>query len=185
MRKLKLQMQVSVDGYIAGPNNEMDWMTMQLTDDIKHYVMSITDPVDTILIGRKLAEGFIPYWEGAAANPQIADAFARKINETPKIVFSNTLGQSPWKNAKVVRGNLAEEVTRIKNLPGKDIIAYGGADFVSNLISTGLIDEYHLSVNPTAIGEGKRIFKHRTNLKLVASEAFANGKVVLHYQPSK
>jgi dihydrofolate reductase len=178
-------MQVSVDGYVCGPNNEMDWMAFDWGDDIKHYVTKITDPVDTILLGRKLAEGFIPHWDGAAANPQTADGFALKMSETPKVVFSNTLTTSPWKNTEVVGGNLVEEVTRLKNLPGKDIIVYGGADFVSNLISAGVIDEYHLCVNPTAIGEGKSIFKNRTNLKLVESEAFANGEVVFHYQPIK
>ena len=69
MRKLKLQVQMSIDGFIAGPNGEMDWMNVNWGDDINNYVANITEPIDTIVLGRKLAEGFIPYWAGVAANP--------------------------------------------------------------------------------------------------------------------
>lgn len=89
MRKLKLQVQMSLDGYIAGPNSEMDWMEWNWTEDINQYVTGITEPVDYILLGRNLAEGFIPTWEENLSNPEMAP-FAKKMVETPKVVFTPT-----------------------------------------------------------------------------------------------
>src|SRR5579872_3020732 len=182
MRKLKLQMQQTVNGFVGGPNGEMDWMDMNWTDDINQYVTALTEPVDTIVMGRKLAEGFIPYWADAAAQPGAPD-FAHKMNDTPKVVFSKTLDKSNWERTTLAKGNLKDEINNLKNKSGGDIIVYGGADFVSNLIYEGLIDELHLSVNPSAIGSGLNIFKERTDLKLINVTTFTSGKVVLHYEP--
>lgn len=149
MRKLKLQVQRSLDGFIAGPNGEMDWMTFAWDDALKEYVKKLTEPVDCILLGRKLAEGFIPHWAGVAANPNDPEfAAGQKFTNTPKVVFTKTLEQSPWDNTELATGDLADEVTQLKKQDGNDIIVYGGADFVSSLIKEGLIDEYHLFVNP-------------------------------------
>ncbi len=93
MRKLKLQMQLTVDSFISGINGEMDWMTFDRSSDLKEYVTAITEPVDTILLGRDLAEGFIPYWT-AALNQTEPEERARKMVETPKVVFSKTLTSS-------------------------------------------------------------------------------------------
>ena len=189
MRKLKLQVQITVDGYIAGPDGEMDWMTMPWTEDLNKYVGDLTDPVDTIVLGRKLAEGFIPYWAGVAAdatNPEVASG--RKFTETHKVVFSKTLDKSPWQNTVLAKGDLADNITELKKQHGNDIIAYGGGTFVSSLIRDGLIDEYHLFINPTAIGAGMAIFKElrgKQNLRLIKSRAFDCGIVVLHYEPAR
>jgi dihydrofolate reductase len=107
------------------------------------------------------------------------------MNDTPKVVFSKTLEKSEWQNAQVVNGNIADEITKLKKQPGGDIIVYGGADFVSNLILAGLIDEFHLFVNPAAIGNGLTIFKERTNLQLIKATSYSCGVVVLYYQPVK
>lgn len=187
MRKLKLQMQISIDGFVAGPNGEMDWMTWGWGDDIKQYVTRFTEPVDTILMGRKLAEGFIPHWAGLMANPETADPFAQKMADTHKIVCSKTLKESAWENTDLAKGDLAEEVKKLKAKNGGDIITYGGAGFASALIKAGLIDEYHLFVNPAAIGNGMPIFKQlegRLNLKLVKAQAFESGIVALYYVPA-
>lgn len=183
MRKLKLQTQVSVDGFIAGPNGEMDWMVWNWDEKLNQYVMALTEPVDCILLGRTLAEGFIPTWEARAANPETADAGAHKMVDTHKIVFSKTLKSIQGKNTELNSGDLVEEVTRLKSQPGSDIIAYGGATFVSNLIRHGLIDEFHLFVNPAAVGNGMAIFTERTPLKLVQATPFDCGIVVLMYTP--
>ncbi len=187
MRKLKLQVQISVDGYIAGPNGEMDFMVWDWDDALKQYVGALTEPVDLIVLGRKLAEGFIPHWAAVAANPKGPEVAAgRKFTDTPKIVFSRTLQQSAWDNTVLARGELADEITALKRREGGDIIAYGGATFVSALIRHGLIDEYHLLVNPTAIGRGKRIFdtiEGNLQLSLVRSISFDCGIVVLNYEP--
>jgi dihydrofolate reductase len=99
------------------------------------------------------------------------------MNDTPKIVFSRTLKTVEWKNTKLAKGDLADEVIKLKSQNGKDIIAYGGVNFVSNLIQQGLIDELHLFVHPTAIGRGMTIFKKETNLKLNEATSFSCGVV--------
>jgi dihydrofolate reductase len=189
MRKLKLQVQVTVDGFIAGPNGEMDWMVWDWDDELLKCVKDLTEPVDCILLGRKMAEGFIPYWEKVAANPEDpSHAFGKKMNDTPRVVFSNTIKKSEWNNAVIANGELSEEISKLKNLKGNDIIVYGGSTFVSGLIKAGLIDEFNLFVNPVAIGSGMTIFKSmdsKLDLDLVKSISFTCGIVLLNYIPKK
>jgi dihydrofolate reductase len=183
MRKLKLQVQMTVDGYIAGPNGEMNWTARDWDDELKKYVTEITEPVDCIVLGRKLAQGFIPHW---ASNPE--QEGADKFNSTKKVVFTKTLEKSEWKNTVLAKGDLVDEITKLKKQDGKDIIAYGGATFVSALIKQGLIDEFHLFINPAAIGNGMTIFKEldsKQNLTLVRSTSFGCGIVVLNYEPKR
>lgn len=180
MRKLKLQVQITVDGYIAGPNGEMDWMVWNWDDELKKYVGELTEPVDCIVLGRKLAQGFIPHW---ASHPEAEGA--DKFNTTHKVVFTKTLEKSEWDNTVLAKGDLVEEINNLKNEEGGDIIAYGGATFVSALIKNGLIDEYHLFVNPTVIGNGMTIFKElqsKQNLTLIKATPFDCGIVVLNYK---
>jgi dihydrofolate reductase len=185
MRKLKLQVQMTADGYVAGPNGEMDWMTFNWDDELKNYVTEITEPVDCIVLGRKLAQGFIPHW---AAHPAGEDAAGiAKMNNTPKVVFTKTLDKSAWDNTVLAKGYLGDEINKLKSQNGQDMIAYGGVTFVSSLIKTNLIDEYHLFVNPVAIGTGMSIFKglgNKQNLTLKKSLAFACGIVLLYYEPA-
>lgn len=186
MRKLKLQAQMTVDGYIAGPNGEMDWMTWDWDDDLKQYVTEITTSMDCIVLGRKLAEGFIPHWAAVTADPDHLEFAAGKIfTDTHKVVFTKTLDESKWDNTVLAKGNLVDEITNLKEQAGQDIIAYGGATFVSALIRHGLIDEFHLFINPAAIGNGMTIFSgldSKQNLTLKKSSAFACGIVVLCYE---
>ena len=136
MRKLKLQVQMSVDGYIAGSNGEMDWMVAWNWDDkLKKYVGELTQSVDTILLGRKMTNGFISYWSDVMSKPDDPEyILAKKLIETPKIVFSKTLDKSEWINTEISKGDLRTEIIRIKNQQGRDIIVYGGASFDSSLI---------------------------------------------------
>ncbi|GAB3705698.1 dihydrofolate reductase family protein [Spirosoma flavus] len=185
MRKLKLQVQISLDGFIGGPNGEMDWLTFNWGEDVMRYVGSITEPVDTILLGRKLAQGFIPTWQSRLEDTTTADPGAEKMVNTPKIVFSKTLENIEGTNATVSNGSLVEEVNALKSQDGGDIIAYGGAEFVSSLIKNNLIDDYYLFVNPVALGKGLSIFGdsyNKLNLKLVEAKAFDCGITLLHYQ---
>jgi dihydrofolate reductase len=187
MRKLKLQMQLTLDGYVAGPNGEMDWMTFNWDDDLKNYVTQITEPIDCIVLGRRLAEGFIPHWANVAANPDNPDVAAgKKFTDTHKVVFTKTLEQSRWDNTVLAKGNLKEEINALKKQEGKVMMAYGGASFVSSLIRENLIDEYHLFINPAAIGKGMSIFSNvasRLKLQLVKASSFECGIVVLCYKP--
>lgn len=189
MRKLKLQVQITIDGFISGQNGEMDWMCFPWTEDIINYVREITEPVDTIILGRKLAEGFIPYWENVIqdpTNPEYEGGI--KYTSTPKIVFTKTIEKSIWNNTNVANGELIEEITKLKNQKGKDIIAYGGGRFVTSLIIAGLIDEFHLFINPTAIGNGMTIFKglnKNLNLKLKTAKQFDCGILLICYENIK
>ena len=186
MRKLKLQVQMTVDGFIAGANGEMDWMVFDWDDQINQYVKELTEPIDCILLGRRLAQGFIPHWAGVAANPKAPDhAAGLKFAGTHKVVFSKTLEKSEWENTVLAKGDLVDEIMGLKKQAGSDIIAYGGGTFVSSLIKANLIDEYHLFINPVAVGSGMTIFKgleNRLNLKLKKSLSFPCGIVVLCYE---
>lgn len=184
MRKLKLQVQISLDGYIAGPDGAMDWMTWDIDDKLSQYINAITDTSDTILLGRKMTDGFVSYWENVVNNqPESPEfSFARKMVEIPKVVFTQTLEKSEWNNTTIAKGALSEEINALKQKEGKDLIVYGGANFVSNLIQENLIDEYHLFVNPVAIGTGMSIFSGRTNLNFNKSLPYDCGIVVLIYE---
>jgi dihydrofolate reductase len=186
VRKFKLQVQTSVDGYMAGPNGEMDWMTMPWTDDMSSYVDTLMQSVDTIVLGRKLAEGFIPAW---ASGPEGEDqASIDWMNNTPKVVISNTLTESPWENAVTAGGDLEETVKGLKAQAGGDMIAYGGGTLVRGLVAAGLLDELHLFVNPAALGGGMPVFPRLDThqpLRLVAAQPFACGITALHLEPKR
>ena len=132
MRKLKLQVQISLDGYIAGPNGEMDWMVWNWDDKLIQYVTALNETFDCILLGRKLAEGFIPHWANVAANPEDTEHTAGKVfNDTYKIVFTKTLNPTNpmvmgCKNTVLAKDDLVTKVTKLKSQEGKDIIAYCG-----------------------------------------------------------
>jgi dihydrofolate reductase len=188
MRKLRLQVQMSIDGCIAGPNNEMDWLVWD-DNDIK-YLNEITESVDTIIMGRKMVDEFIPYWTEVMNKPDDPwYAFAKKMIETPKVVFTKTLDKSDWPNTDIATGDFRDEITKLKNLDGGDIIVYGGASFDSSLIrEKKLIDEFYLFVNPIVMGSGKTIFrdlKEIQKLTLIDSKVFDCGLVLLHYEVKK
>lgn len=184
MRKVKLQMNMSVDGFVSDPDGELDWMTS--TDrDLKATIDQLTDTSDTILLGRKMTEAFVTYWEQRVAHGSgWEQELGVKLVNMQKIMFSGTVRQAAGKNLRVENGPLVEAVNALKRQGGKDIVVYGGASFVSSLIQHSLIDEFHLFVNPTAIGSGKRIFGMRTNLKLTASRVYSCEVVANTYVPS-
>lgn len=182
MGKLKLQMQVTVDGCSAeGTGADVDW------DEIEPYSRELLDSADTIVLGRKTAVEFIPYWDDAATRPgESWHEVAKRISGARKVVFSSTLEQVEWKNTTIEKGDLATAVTRLKQASEKDIVVYGGVSFVSALIGAGLVDEFHLFVNPVALGQGDRLFGGLAapqKLRLVRSIAY-NGLVLLNYQPA-
>lgn len=187
MRKLKLQMQITADGFVGRSNGEMDWMTWDWDDKLKDFATELTNSFDTILMGRKMAGGFTAHWESVVdSGPDAPDYDAAKIFvDTPKVVFSRTIDTLAGQNVSVETGNLLEKVTELKNVEGKDIIVYGGAEFVSSLIENNLIDEFNLFVNPTAIGEGLRIFPGTIGMILIKSQAYDCGIVVNTYAPNK
>jgi dihydrofolate reductase len=185
MRKLKLQMQMTINGYVAGPNGENDWMTWNPDDEFWEFINSLIDSSDTILMGRKMTDEFMSHWENAVKNNP-DNLFAKKMVDTPKVVFTKTLDKSTWNNTTLAKGNLSEEIANLKKQNGKDILVYGGAGFVSSLIKEGLIDEYHLIVNPTAIGNGMTIFNSLNRMQKfspIQAKLYSGGKTVLSYKP--
>jgi dihydrofolate reductase len=185
LRKLKLQMQMSLDGMIStGPNDEQKWVTWAL-QEIYQDVLGLLDSSDTILIGRKLAVDYIPYWQETLTRPDDPMfGFAQRIVAATKVVFSKTLDESRWDNTVVARGELADEVNSLKQRSGKDLIVYGGSSFVSALIKEDLIDEYYFFLNPTALGKGESVFRLLDpfrRLKLIKSIAYDCGIVLLSY----
>ena len=189
LEKVKAQVQMSIDGYIAGPNGEMDWMVWNWDDKLKNYVFELTESVDTIILGRKMTDGFISYWSDIMTKPgDPFYAFAKKMIETPKVVFTKTLNKSKWVNTNIATGDLSDEIMKLKSESGKDIIVYGGATFDSSLIKAGLIDEFHLFINPVAIGSGMAIFKDISEIQkfiMIKSTPFDCGIVELHYEPKR
>jgi dihydrofolate reductase len=188
MVRLKFQMMISVDGFIAWPNGEMDWLTWKEDPAMNDYINALTDTTGTILLGRKMTPGFISHWERTEANPaDPSRAFAHKMNERPKVVFTRTLQESPWKNTRLAKGDLEEEIKKLKRESEKDLVLYGGASLAGSVIRTGLIDEYHLFVNPVAAGKGMRIFdtlEKPLQFKLIKAIPFSSGIVIHHYEPA-
>ena len=191
MRKLILFMHVSLDGFVCGPNNEQDWMTVNNPEMGKHLTNEFRETVDTMLIGRVLYEGFTSFWPTVPVNPdtppELVD-FANWMINTPKIVFSKTLKTVDWTNSRLAQHDLANEIAQVKQQPGGDIIVFGGAALAAELTEQNLIDEYRIKLEPIVLGAGKSLFTHkedRVKLKLTKSMAFDSGVVALYYQVDK
>jgi dihydrofolate reductase len=191
MRKVILAMQISLDGFVGGPNGEMDWVTMseEMDDTLLPEMMETTD---TCLIGRVLYQGFESYWPTApATNPKLSKSeikFSHWIEQAHKVVFSTTLEKAEWNNSSLVRGDVAAEVARLKQQPGKDMIIFGGARLAQEFVRLNLVDEYGLVVNPVILGQGLPLFKDltaRQKLELVSCDAFKAGAVALRYASRK
>ncbi|HEY4196069.1 MAG TPA: dihydrofolate reductase family protein [Mucilaginibacter sp.] len=188
MRKLKLQMQITLDGFVAGPNGENDWVFTSGPDEAGvRKVAELADTADTLLIGRKSAQsGFIDYWKNVAENEPDSpwNAFAKLMVNHRKIVFSRTGASFSGNNVEVENGDLATAIQALKNEPGKDILVYGGVDFARSLVDLNLVDEYLFFICPVAIGSGLSIFKDRKLLKLEDSIPYKSGKLLNRYTPA-
>jgi dihydrofolate reductase len=186
MRRLKLQMQVSIDGMV-GARTQRDRGHFNWDTEVRRYSIANAANVDCILLGRKTATGFIPHWKSVAADPEDADfEFGTLITNIPKVVFSKTLRKSEWPNATIATGEIAESVNQLKRQAGKDLLVYGGSSFVASLIDRNLIDEYHLLLNPVVLGSGLSIFTGLADtlrFTLVTTKAFLCGTVLLCYEP--
>ena len=177
---------MSIDGCIAGPNGEMDWMVGLSDDKLIKYENDLMESIDTILLGRKMTDVFISYWSDVIKKPDDRwYAFAKKMIETPKVVFTKTLNKSKWINTEIATGDLTNEIIKLKSRNARDMVVYGGASFDSSLIKLGLIDEFLFFINPVAIGNGMTIFKDLNEIQkfnMVKSIAFDSGEVLLHYE---
>ena len=192
MRKLLLQMQMSIDGYVADRDGGMDWMVWSYGDDwawdskLRQYHTDLLASIDCILLSRKMAvQGFSAHWAALAQRPEHPQSqFAESVTKAQKVVFTKTLARSAWENTTLAKGNLADEILALKQGSGKHIIAFGGAGFASSLIQASLVDELHLIINPVVLGAGLSPFKERSdalNLHLVEAIPYAHDIVVVTY----
>ena len=192
MRKLKLEVQITIDGFIADREGNTDWAVWNWAKDwnwdkaLQEIHIELTTSSDCILLTRKFTEGgFLDHWKSFNSKPDDPQyPFAKAITDMRKVVFSNKLKESRWETVEVTGGDLVEQVTRLKNESGKDIIVYGGAQFVSAMLKASLIDELYLFVNPVAIGDGLPIFNQIAaplSLELAWSKGFECGVTVSKY----
>ena len=181
MARLKLQMQITVDGFNPeGGDENTSW------DEERVYSLDLLSGADVIALGSKTAAEFIPYWDKAAEDADNSwQDVARHISQARKIVFSSSTDHPGWNNSVIETGDLAEVINRLKRENEKDIIVYGGVSFVQSLVRLNLIDEFHLFVNPMALGRGKSVFSELDGLlklDLKKSLGFKSGRVLLHYE---
>jgi dihydrofolate reductase len=185
MTNVVLSVQVSLDGFIARLNGELDW---HLVDrEVHEYARDLLDSFDTLVFGRVTYQVMADYWPTATPNDPVEARIAERLNNLPKLVFSRTLKKLEWKNSRLAQGGIAEEIRKMKKQPGKDI-GIGGTSLVSALAPLGLIDEYRILVVPVVLGSGKPLFKdikNRIDLRLRKTRTFGSGLVLLDYQPEK
>jgi dihydrofolate reductase len=185
MRKLIVFNNVTLDGYFAGKNGDISWAHSAASDpEWNQFVADNAKGGGPLLLGRITYELMLSYWPTAQAmknDPEIAES----MNSLPKVVFSRTLDTASWRNTKLVKGDLAAEVRKMKNEPGKDLTVLGSGSIVSQLARDGLVDEYNIVVHPIVLGEGKTMFegiKQKLPLKMTKSRTFRNGNVLLRYE---
>jgi dihydrofolate reductase len=206
MRKLILKMSVSVDGFVGGPNGEIDWIFKSFDAGATAWDVTTLWQAGVHIMGSRTFRDMAAYW------PTSTEPFAPPMNEIPKVVFSRTgLGKATttraledatrlqkggaapampaaiasWMNPAIATGDLAGEIARLKQQPGKPILAHGGASFARSLVRQGLIDEYHLLIHPVALGRGLPLFsdlEKPLDLKLASATAFDGGTVAHVYE---
>jgi len=179
MRKLVLAMQMSLDGFVAGPNGELDWMWHAFNDELHGSLIKYIRQTDTQLVGR------VAYQEQAAHWPTSTDEIAPLVNNATKVVFSRTLDSVAWANSRLATSDIATEIAQLRQQPGKDITLVGGARLAQTASRLRLIDEYNLVVHPIVLGTGLPLFADMAApmpLKLVKKEVFGTGAMRLLYR---
>ena len=188
MRKLVLTEWVSLDGYTAGPDNDMSFVGESFNDEMGKYEDDIVNTADTLVLGRVTYESFAGSWPYVPDKPDVSEdekAYARKLNSMRKIVFSKSLASADWDKSVLLREIDPDAIKRWKQEDGKDMLIYGSASIVQQLTNLGLIDEYQLLVHPVVLGGGKALLKDiadKHRLKLVSAKPFSSGVVLLTYQ---
>jgi dihydrofolate reductase len=183
MRKILVFENVTLDGFMAGPNGELDWAVRD--DEVTEYSKEGHDSTDMFLFGRVTYDMMASFWPtpmGKSANP----VFAEALNDAHKMVFSTTLKKADWQNTEVVGEISKEKIIKLKQLSGKNMMIFGSGSLVEQLTKLELIDEYQLMMNPVVLGKGIPLFKNisdRINLNLVQTRTFKSGLVLLRYQP--
>ena len=179
MRQVVLQMTTSVDGFVAGPGGAADLSVGDELPEVRAWKVARLREVGTHVMGS------VTYGQMAAHWPTSTDEYAAFMNELPKVVFSKTLTEASWTGTRIASGDLADDIAALRDEPGGQIMAHGGAAFVQALSRQGLIDEYRLVIAPVALGHGLPLFKDLPaplTLHLVESQPFADGTIINVYR---
>ena len=195
MRKVIALIHLSLDGFAAGPNDELDWIAYD--DELEQYAHSMHAQADAVIWGRRTYQGMASYWPTVLGDPTSTPAareHARWLDNATKIVVSRTLDRVEWNPANdaqktvLITDNIAEEIAKIKQQPGKDLWFLGSTMLAQTFMQLDLIDEYRLNINPTVLGHGKSLFAGVTRafpMKLLEARTFTSGVVALRYEPNR
>ena len=199
MRNVVLLEHMSLDGFVAGPNGEMDWIL--LDDEMFDDVSKITEDADTALYGRVTYQMMESYWPTAAEQPTATKhdiEHAHWVNNASKIVFSRTLKKTTWNNSRIriIHEQIEEEIKKLKQQPGKDLLMIGSPGIAQTFIQLGMIDVYYINVNPVILGSGIPLFnpgsagtnpkdRNRNLLKLLESKTYNSGVINLRYETNR
>ena len=190
MRKIILLIHLSLDGYSAGPNDELDWISYD--DELEQYSHSMHAIADAVIWGRRTYQGMAGYWLTVPGNPDSDPAaleHAHFLENATKIVVSRTLDKVEWggaTNTVLIKDNIAEEINKIKQQPGKAIWFLGSTALAQTFMQLDLIDEYRININPIVLGQGKPLFANVTrnfSLKLLEEKTFKSGVIASRYEP--
>jgi dihydrofolate reductase len=191
MRKIIAAEFVTLDGVMEAPGSgdttlpeRRGWSEPYMNEEIGKLILDQMDASDALLLGRKTYQDFAVFWPSVPDE----DPFGKRMNNTAKYVVSTTLDEADWKNSRLIKGDVVEEVSRLKGQPGKNITIVGSGELVNMLMGHDLIDEYQLMVCPVVLGVGKRLFNGSSDkkaLRLVDTKAFNSGMLLLRYQTEK
>jgi dihydrofolate reductase len=176
---------ITLDGFFEGPNHDISWHNVD--QEFNEFAVEQTGAMGALLFGRVTYQLMSSYWPTPAA---IADdpIVAGLMNRLPKVVFSRTLEKVHWNNTKLIKDHVAEEITTLKQQPGKDLALFGSANLMTTLIQLDLIDEHRILLNPVVLGSGQPLFKDvkdKFKLSLVKTRTFRSGNILLCYQPER
>jgi dihydrofolate reductase len=182
VRKMFSFMMTSVDGYHAGPGGALDWHNVD--QEFSRFALAQLREAGTLVFGRVTYEGMAAFWPTAAGQESDPDV-AKAMNATPKIVVSRTLPRATWAGTRIISDRAEEELAKLKQRPGKDIVIVGSSTLTASLLQAGLLDELRIMLNPVILGQGRSVFAGagQTSLKLLKSQQFTSGNVLIYYQP--
>ena len=189
MRKVVLWIGTSLDGFTSGVNEQLDWLVPHATQPESEAIFRrLRERCDTVLVGRVNYEGFLGYWPQVKDDPKASRQdvdISRWLDDVPKVVFSRTLREVKWKNARLAKGSAAEEVTALKRASGKDIIIQNSTRLAQSLLAAGLVDELQMTVAPVALGAGRALFAglpKPLDLGLAEQSRFEDGTLFVRYE---
>lgn len=188
MRKVVLWIGMSLDGFTSGVNEQLDWLVPHATRPESFPIFRrLRERCDTVLVGRVNYEGFFGYWPKVKDDPKASPndvEISRFLDDVPKVVFSRTLREVTWKNARLAKGSAAEEVSALKRAPGKEILIQNSTRLAQSLLGAGLVDELQITVAPVVLGAGRALFAgvpKRIDLELAEQTRFDDGTFVVRY----